>query len=125
MNNNIIITTSVSTEKVQDTLCSAIEGGSNYWYMIVKVDGRELAEFLHEIPFKGGALYISEYADGYGGKYAQEKPFKLDAVAIVKGVQAMAMNHPKQFADMVNDNGDADTGDVLLQCCVFGELIYG
>jgi hypothetical protein len=37
----------------------------------------------------------------------------------------MAADYPRHFADLVNENDDADTGDAFVQCCVFGEVIYG
>jgi hypothetical protein len=36
----------------------------------------------------------------------------------------LATKYPRHFADLVNENTDAITADVLLQCCLFGELIY-
>jgi hypothetical protein len=32
---------------------------------------------------------------------------------------------PRHFADVLNENDDAGTGDVFLQCCLFGEIIFG
>jgi hypothetical protein len=29
------------------------------------------------------------------------------------------------FGDMIGETGDATTGDVFLQCCLLGEVVYG
>lgn len=54
-----------------------------------------------------------------------ERMFRLDLSAIAQGLDALARDYPRHFADLINDNGDALTADVLLQCCLFGELVYG
>ena len=58
--------------------------------------------------------------------YQNEPPWKrLDLNAIKKGLQIMAEKYPRHMGDFLNENDDADTGDVFLQCCLFGEAIYG
>jgi hypothetical protein len=37
----------------------------------------------------------------------------------------MRDQYPRHYADLVEENDDAITGDVFLQLAVFGELIYG
>jgi hypothetical protein len=51
--------------------------------------------------------------------------FRLDLKSIAQGLDSLATKYPRHFADLVNENPDAITADVLLQCCLFGELIYG
>lgn len=111
-------------QRIQDLLCCALEGGSNYWiagyrkeYPIGKARGDY--EFPHlELPLaEGGSLIISP---GEG-----EEPRTLDRVACFRGLQIMAEKYPKHFADFLAENEDADTGDIFLQCALFGEVIFG
>ena len=51
--------------------------------------------------------------------------FCLDLKSIGLGLDALSIKYPRHFADLVNENTDAITADVLLQCCLFGELVYG
>jgi CBS domain-containing protein len=44
---------------------------------------------------------------------------------IVVGLQTMADNYPNHWHDFINDNEDAATSDVFLQCCLYGEAIFG
>ena len=44
---------------------------------------------------------------------------------IPQGLEVLASYYPRHFADLVNDNADSITADALLQCCLFGEIIYG
>jgi hypothetical protein len=142
----------IDTQTVVDYLSGGISDGyCNYWLQEVIVDAdwlkkdfkhehwsnwrqlesndnrteikRHLEEksycYTHEIPFLGGELTIIELDD------YNHNPKPLNMKTIVEGCQAMAINSPYHFKDLVNESGDAITSDVLLQYCVFGEIIYG
>ena len=117
----------IPDERVQDLLCNAFEGGSNYWYQIMaynfpKGQTKESLkiEFPHlELPFKGGSLTIKD-CDENG-----PKNYILDITFLCEGMKIMAEKYPIHFADFINENDDSITGDVFLQCCLFGEVIYG
>lgn len=120
--------------RVSDLLCSAFEGGSNYWYFIedfVKPTGApktwkqraypdEVFRHLDYPLNKGGALLI---LDKEGDD--TDKVYRLDLLAIEKGLAVFAAKYPRHFADWLAEKDDATTGDVFLQCCLFGEAIYG
>jgi hypothetical protein len=44
---------------------------------------------------------------------------------IESGLQVMADKYPKHFADFMSEEDDCVTADVFLQCCLFGDIIYG
>jgi hypothetical protein len=45
----------------------------------------------------------------------------LDIKVIKAGLKIMAKKYPRYFADIVNGDADEETGDVFLQCCLFGK----
>jgi len=49
----------------------------------------------------------------------------LTYAGIVKGLGLMATKYPRHFSNLVADGGDAETGDVLIQLAVFGDIVYG
>jgi hypothetical protein len=117
----------VPDERIQALLCDAFEGGSNYWYVIRAFNyppgqtKKSLGiEFAHlELPLKeGGSLTIGEI-----GKTMPDKV--LDRDAIQKGLKIMAEKYPAHYADFLAENDDATTGDVFLQCCLYGEAVFG
>lgn len=131
------VTQSVSAERIADVLCNALEGGSNYWYMIIdKIEPRKWVfphersakavnstKYLHEYPFnEGGALIINDWS---AEEPELKDPVRLDSERIAKGLQIMAESYAGHFADLVAENDDAETADVFLQCCIFGKCIYG
>lgn len=151
----INITLPVPRERVADLLCSALEGGSNYWYMITEkinpnlwsfdkrptYDTPQEAEknindhFLHYYPFnEGGALLIN---DENADEPELKEPVRLDMARIYHGLQRWAADsqkedgdesrssHPHHWSDFMTGNEDEETAEVFLQYCVFGEVIYG
>lgn len=140
---DVAIKAQVSFESISSCLCSAFEGGSNYWYMIESQKKPKnfdnSTDFEKRFPHisypvnSGGELMIS--CEKLGDEAAAEhrgpggkgfKKFRLNLESIAKGLALMAENHPRHFAQLSDeDGGDAETGDVLLQLCLFGEVVYG
>lgn len=142
---DITVSQKVSLERIADLLCSALEGGSNYWYMIQdkvepkiwSIDERPVykdketarkninVHYLHYYPLnEGGALMIDdERADDPELK----KPVRLDLERVKKGVELFASSkeYAHHYRDFIQENEDAITADVFLQFCIFGEVIYG
>jgi len=114
----------ITVERVKDLLCCAIEGGSNYWCKYMDRMGGispTQAEYRQDVPFvEGGWLEVTEDENEGEGR-----TFRLDLDAIKKGLQVFAVKYPRHFADFITQNDDATTGDVFLQCCCFGDAIYG
>lgn len=138
MDFKITTTVDVSEQRVACLLCDAIESGnqgSMYWAEIeayVKppvpraiIDADEPREKQHiyehiDYPLcEGGALLIHDKES------AQKGTRRLDLKSIKKGLQVMAKKYPKHWTNFITKHDDAITGDVFLQCCLFGELIYG
>ena len=123
------VSQTISLNRIADLLCCAWEGGSSYWARAEREQKPEKMTFVstastgcyqHEIPLnKGGWVQLRDIEDD------KIIPQKLNLKAIKKGLQIMADKYPKHFGDFMNENEDADTGDVFLQCCIFGDVIYG
>lgn len=116
----------IKAEDVYNMLVGAIEGGSNYWYLI----DTEINQFVPEL--KG-----EPYVDKLITAIQKGHPVKvidvenedylgtLTADSWAKAEKLMIEKHPKHFADIVGENDDATTADVFFQLAVMGELIYG
>lgn len=125
------VSQTVTAEQISGALCSAFEGGSNYWYCIEErveptawqFDSdpkRDSGHWSQDYPLNpGGALLISDSLDEYHGT------MRLDLETVQKGLTILAENFSWHFADLVGDNADANTGDAFLQCCLFGDILYG
>jgi hypothetical protein len=128
---NFTVSQTLTAEQLSDVLCSALEGGSNYWYRIERVVEPTLWEFeseprcenehwVQDYPLNpAGALLISDSEESDHGT------MRLDAEALQKGLIILATKYPRHLADLLTENADAETGDAVLQCCLFGDVIYG
>lgn len=120
---------SVPLTRVADLLCSGFEGGVGYWCRIV--DYREPPEkrsvwgeshvYPHvDYPLTGGAVVceVTEEDD--------PKPLVLDRAAIERGLKLMSTLTPRRhWTAFLHEDEDAETGDVFIQLCLLGEIVYG
>lgn len=104
--------------KIEDAIIIAIEGGSNYWYMIEKGRWNAGAHIWD------GTLTVSnrKLVDGEGDELKQ---VVLNEQTIAKGFTIFKQKYSRHYQDLMDENDDAETGDVLLQCIVLGEVCYG
>lgn len=134
---HMVVTLEIPLQRIADLLCSAFEGGSNYWYMIEKF-GTPVGDpeswafrtdkshvYRHmDYPLNAGGYLIVSDAKGEDDKEKQTKK-KLNLAAVEEGLTLMSTEQPQHFANFMAENDDAETGDVFLQLCVFGKLVYG
>ncbi len=63
-------------------------------------------------------VYVKE---DLGGK----RELDLTKRRLKTGIAAMAKHSPKQFGKWLANEWDAETGDIYIQCCLFGEVLFG
>jgi hypothetical protein len=150
MNFTIEIPDAKVREIVAELVCCAFEGGSNYWYRIdgyVYPEGKTRADlelekakaakdkfdrtfFPHiDLPLMGGGVKVRDTESAKKGLVV------LDWEKCVRGLKLMAEcasmpeatrhTHPRHWQNVLNENTDAETGDVFLQLALWGEVIYG
>lgn len=122
------ITTQINLpeERIKDLLCCALEGGSNYWYNIKKYinPNKVKVEFKHiDLPFIDGCGLVIEDIEEGGDEGIHFNI--LNKESMQKGLQIMADKYPEHFKNIIEDNEDAETGDVFLQCSVLGDIVFG
>lgn len=136
MSVKVTIEVEITDGMIYNLLCCALEGGSNYWYQIKGYKepahpmpnemGGQIFKHLDYPTSPDGGLYIYDSVDGEGGGIFDEKhTFLLDKKALEHGIELMAREYPERLKEVLEENEDADTGDLFLQLCVFGEVIYG
>lgn len=119
----------VSLEEIADLLCCGLEGGINYWasYKAGYVPTTEELTNYSSGSYKGLPEYTLEHPDY--SLIIQDKNTEVEHRLNLKGLKLglvdMASKFPRHFKEVIEYNCDAETGDVFLQCCVFGDIIYG
>ena len=123
----------IPEQKIASLLCTAFEGGVGYWARIKRYITPE-----NPYPYLEGSGGIDKNVVGYadfplhadGAVYLEDiednnKLYKLNLKSIRKGIAVMIKDYPTHFGDFMADNADAITGDVFVQCCIFGDVKYG
>jgi hypothetical protein len=129
--NMLTVQTQISDERLKNLLCSALEGGSNYWYNILKyviADNADQStiEFKHiDLPFIEGCGVMISDIEAEEDEEGAFEPVLLNREAMQKGLQIMADKYNWHFQNFMTENDDAETGDVFLQCSLFGEIVFG
>lgn len=126
---------------IRDVLVSGMEGGINHWAAVGEPsyppgtkkkdfsqggkmqpknpDGSEnyyhWAELLPTTP--GGAVMVIDQEE--------ETSHRLDLPALQKAWNRIQLEYPKVYQDILDENYDANTGDLLIQLAVLGEHVYG
>lgn len=115
----VLAPTVVSVQQVMDTVCAALEGGSTYWCEDFEPERYiEGTEWGHEQVALGVPFKITRD----GGEVLRVDNSKAE---LQTALELLALNYPEVLADITNDNGDADTGDIFFQLLCFGEVEYG
>ncbi len=130
----------ITEERVKNLLCSALEGGSNFWYSNLRIG--KLAEGLEEKDFQEGGKIDPEgfwhlsvpltpgcelELDASENDDDKFKTYVLNREKILEGLVLFAESNTYRhhWRDFIAENDDAITADVFLQFCIFGEVIFG
>lgn len=131
------VTLEITNEQIKNLLCTAFEGGSNYW---ARIDSYKYAKGLEHKDFQDGGKFqvkgnywhpsqIIPLVEGCAviikDMEDSGKTYTLNLETIHKGMAVMAEKYSQHFSNFYTSNDDAITGDVFLQCCLFGKIIYG
>lgn len=120
----ITIKKQITDQMVYDLLVTAREGGSNYWMEQINY----VEPTIEYAPLDGRIYPFADYPLNDGKvviTHGVEEKVTLTKSKIKRGLNAMAKQYPRHMNDFLDENMDADTADVFLQCCVFGRLVYG
>lgn len=110
------LTFTIKRQVLVDLLVTAVEGGSNYW-----------AGFSNISP--NGESYDRVRVTDFEDNSKDRGEFSADDLLV--GLQRLAADPPpfesalKHLTDVIREDYDADTADVVLQMSIFGEVVYG
>ena len=121
------IEVTITGEMIENIIVGALEGGSNYWYMlgegIPESDGQtpmsvRIANKILDDPEYKLPIYDIEDEDGEPLGYLTQE-------GMLKAFEIVSRNYNWHYNNMMSDSDDAETHDVFFQCAVMGDIIYG
>ncbi len=131
---NFTISIPISHYRIADIITNGLEGGANYWLVGWKMaapdmKGKRTAPngyawySVGETYDMGNLTIVAEWIEDESTGKTARKSFGV--AAITEGLKVLAVKVPHQFAAILSEDDDATTGDCLLQCIIFGEVIFG
>jgi hypothetical protein len=123
----------LSREVLEDIFVTAIEGGSNYWYFLSKdaikrirqVVPREVDSILSTATFK--AVYDHGVSVPINDVENEEDIVGWISMETMQERLQALLNSGEKWAleAHMEENGDADSADVVFQYLAMGEVVYG
>jgi hypothetical protein len=105
------ISITLTDQEAEDILVTALEGGINYWADVISSGRYNGVMTAHIRPTEG---------DNFG------QPF-IHTGHIQQGVDRLCAKYSARHhsvLDLLNDNVDADTADLVVQFALFGKMVY-
>lgn len=132
----VTITKNITKDQISDLISTAIEGGSNYWYIIEGYQEPSVVDFrcslfardeephrIYDWPLcTGGGVIISATESC---EESNPIPHVLNLESITKGLILMAEKYPQRLVNFADGDYDADDADIFLQLSLFGEVVFG
>jgi hypothetical protein len=122
----------ISDQLVDDTLCTALEGGITYWAAkadpVAWPEGAESRMFpgepawASELLSRGVDIVIELHPDW---NEARGERHTLTLAKFKKGIRKLCELRKVTPAALEDDPLDADGADVAVQLALFGEVVYG
>ncbi|NQY04269.1 MAG: hypothetical protein HRT76_13590 [Halieaceae bacterium] len=94
-----------------------------------KGESGEIYQHIHyPMCLAGGGVLLYDCDVNEDDAYSSESAFEpvlFDYKRVIHGLGVMSRTEPRHFGDWINENDDAITGSVFVQCAVFGEVTFG
>jgi hypothetical protein len=128
----ITINQEIKRQVLEDIFVTALEGGSNYWYYlseeaiklirkaVPKSEDPYLSTAILKAIEKGVEVPINDAED------EEEVIGTISLKTMKERLQKLADSKNRDaLVSHINENGDGDSADIVLQYLAFGEIVYG
>lgn len=113
----------IGFQRIADVLFSADEG-VKYWAG-PSSEPLGYADDLMDMLAGEKSIEIIDYEDDSVKDPDDGKHHELTLAKVKKGLQILAKKYPGHYASIVGEDWDMYTADALVQCSLFGDIIYG
>lgn len=131
----VVRSAALSDEQVA-TLLNVCQEYSHYWiWLLEPVSLAQFKTFMKsDIPLQKEWGSYATYCLYEGSNNCphelrfhidEEKPAYLSPIKIAQGIDIFVKEWSGDYKAVMEGNDDAETADIFLQVCLFGEVIYG
>ena len=119
---------------LENVFVTALEGGSNYWYWLPSKEVKKIREAVPktEEPALSMAMFMAIFDKGvevaiHDAENPEDALGVLNKELVLQRVRELGLSYEySKFWDAEeNEEGDAETSDVVFQYLVMGEIIFG
>ena len=119
---NVCRTFQLTQEDIDDIVCTALEGGINYWCRKAEVvEDNYYGEYASEQISRGGSLRLYDREE--------KKTYVLTLDKLLKGIKLYLEDYYDSYCivdgKIETSMVDAPASDSMVQYAVLGELVYG
>ena len=107
----------ITQEDIDDIMCTALEGGINYWCRKAEVVGEYLGEYGSEQISRGGTLKLHDSEE--------DAVYELDKEKLIDGIK-MYLEDPEKPYDILESASDSvgcSKGESVLDCCMVDAVV--
>jgi hypothetical protein len=129
----IVVTRTVSRKVIEDVFVTALEGGSNYWYFLGEGAVKKIRDAVPKSvdPYLSTAIgkAILDFGVEVDISDVEDEEYVLGTISVKtlqERLQKLADSEHNWALDReINEDGDAETSDIVMQYMALGEIIYG
>lgn len=129
----ISVTRTISRKVIEDVFVTALEGGSNYWYFLPEQSVKAIREAVPKSvdPYLSTAIgkAILDFGVEVDISDIEDEEYVLGTISmktLQERLQKLADSEHNWALDReINEDGDAETSDIVMQYMALGEIIYG
>ena len=119
----------ISKEHFEEIIITALEGGSNYWYLIKHDDLRLIPTITGEnkaMAITRNLFERPEFSlDVYDLQDEDELLGTITQGSLLKALKICYKDYNQIYVDLIEGTGDAETADIIFQIAVMGEVTFG
>ena len=116
----VMIPFKITEDFIADVLCTAFEGGSNYWINnIENTSENPKSQYFSECVAKGDTIIITDNED--------YKEYPLNSKIFARGYKRYVQFCIREGREIYYDPCDIDSeiADVILQFALFNDIVFG
>lgn len=114
----------VSQQDIDDIVCTALEGGINYWCGSAEVKDGDYkgGEYASDVISRGGTLtmHLLEDCDVNG-----LLTYELNVINFLRGFQRFVNDKIHNAYSMDGFDIDANDADIIIQYALFDDIVFG
>lgn len=112
---------------ITNTLITALEGGSNYWYMLEDEDIVVILDksISYTENIINHILTDSDFSINISDCETEEHLGILNQESVLNGLKLARKQYKEEYDMIMSEDYDAGVADIIFQLMIMGEVIYG